>query len=152
MQEDLTTKRNEENVESVDYIDAIKGLKEQIAQQAKIIDTQRLHNKKLLDTVVNGQQVEQEAQAEVDIDQLRKDLVDSGNMLNLEYVTKVLELRNAVLEKGDEDPFVPQGEKIVATNDDYVTANKVATVFQEMIDVADGNPNVFLNECLRRIK
>lgn len=151
MQEDLT-KRNEENVDSVDYIDAIKGLKEQIAQQAKIIDTQRLHNKKLLDTVVNGQQVEQEAQAEVDVNQLRKDLVNGDNMSNLEYVTKALELRNAILEKGGEDPFVPHGEKIVATNDDYVTANKVATVFQEMIDVADGNPDVFLNECLRRIK
>lgn len=152
MQEDLTAKRNEENVDSVDYIDAIKGLKEQIAQQAKIIDTQRLHNKKLLDTVVNGQQVEQEAQAEVDVNQLRKDLVNGDNMSNLEYVTKALELRNAILEKGGEDPFVPHGEKIVATNDDYVTANKVATVFQEMIDVADGNPDVFLNECLRRIK
>ena len=151
MQEDLT-KRNEENVESVDYIDAIKGLKEQVTQQAKVIETQRLQNKKLLDTVVNGQQVDQVAPAEVDIDQLRKDLVNSENMSNLQYVTKALELRNALLDKGYEDPFVPQGEKISATDADYATAHKVATVLQEMVDVADGDNNVFLNEFHRRVK
>ena len=151
MQEDLT-KRNEENVvDNTDYIDAIKELKQNSVDKAKY-DALRLENKKLLEAVVNGQQIEQVAPAEVDIDQLRKDLVNSENMSNLEYVTKALELRNALLDKGYEDPFVPQGEKISATDADYATANRVATALQEMVDVADGDNNVFLNEFHRRVK
>ena len=73
-------------------------------------------------------------------------------MSNLEYVTKALELRNSLLDKGCEDPFVPQGEKITATDADYATAHKVATVLQEMVDVANGDNNVFLNELHRRVK
>lgn len=151
MQEDLE-KRNEENVvDNTDYIDAIKELKQNSVDKAKY-DALRLENKKLLEAVVNGQQIEQVAPAEVDIDQLRKDLVNSENMSNLEYVTKALELRNALLDKGYEDPFVPQGEKITATEADYATAHKVATALQEMVDVADGDNNVFLNEFHRRVK
>lgn len=57
-----------------------------------------------------------------------------------------------MLKRGDEDPFVPQGNKVAATAADYETANKVATIMQEMVDNSDGDPNVFLNEFQRRVK
>lgn len=61
-------------------------------------------------------------------------------------------MRSALLKRGDEDPFVPQGNKISATAADYQTAEKVATIMQEMVDNAEGDPNVFLNEYQRRVK
>ena len=47
---------------------------------------------------------------------------------------------------------MPQGEKIVASDADYARAAKVATVLQEMVDTANGDPNIFLNEYQRRVK
>ena len=152
-QENLELQRNEENVDSVDYIDAIKGLKEELAQQAKRNDTLRLQNKKLLDTVVNGQTVEAQVQVQKeDIQTLRNKVFNNPNQTNLEYITNVLNLRNRLLEEGQEDPFVPQGSQISATQADYDMANKVATVLQEMVDESEGDPNVFLNEYQRRVK
>ena len=61
-------------------------------------------------------------------------------------------MRRDLLEKGEEDPFVPQGNKVSATAMDYEKAERVATVMQEMVDNADGDPNIFLNEYQRRVK
>ena len=47
---------------------------------------------------------------------------------------------------------MPQGSKVSATQADYATAEKVATIMQEMVDNAEGDPNVFLNEYQRRVK
>lgn len=147
--------RNEEIVDdtTVDYVNAIKDLKQNTVDKAKY-DALRLENKKLLDTLVNGQVVElpEVKEDEVDLKELRKKVFDNPDQSNLEYITNVLNLRNELLAKGYEDPFVPQGSQINATQADYDKANKVATVLQEMVDEADGDPNVFLNEYQRRVK
>ena len=146
-------KRDEEQVEDMtqDYVAAIKELKQNSVNKADY-DALRLENKKLLDAVVNGQSVEQEVKPKADINELRNKVFNNPNQTNLEYITNVLNLRNTLLEQGYEDPFVPHGEKITASDEDYARAEKVATVLQEMVDVADGNPAVFLNEYTRRVK
>ena len=135
-----------------DYIATIKELKQNSVDKAKY-DALRLENKKLLDAVVNGQTVEVQSQVQKeDIQTLRNKVFNNPDQTNLEYITNALNLRNRLLEEGYEDPFVPQGAKISATQADYDRANKVATVLQEMVDEADGDPNVFLNEYQRRVK
>ena len=152
-----STQRVEENkVEDMtpDYIAAIKELKQNSVDKADY-DALRLENKKLLDAVVNGQQVEgsgSESASKETIQELRDKLFDNEDQTNLEYIQNALNLRNRLLEEGYDDPFVPQGNKIVASDADYARAEKVATVLQEMVDEADGNPNVFLNEYQRRVK
>ena len=135
-----------------DYIATIQQLKQNSVDKAKY-DALRLENKKLLDAVVNGQTVETQVQVQKeDIQTLRNKVFNNPNQTNLEYITNALNLRNRLLEEGYEDPFVPQGTKISATQADYDKANKVATVLQEMVDEADGDPNVFLIEYQRRVK
>ena len=135
-----------------DYVAAIQELKQNSVDKAKY-DALRLENKKLLDAVVNGQTVETQAQVQKeDIQTLRNKVFNNPNQTNLEYITNALNLRNRLLEEGYEDPFVPQGTQISAVQADYDRANKVATVLQEMVDEADGDPNVFLNEYQRRVK
>ena len=145
--------RNEEQVEDMtqDYVAAIKELKQNSVNKADY-DALRLENKKLLDAVVNGQTIEQETKQVADINELRNKVFNNPNQTNLEYITNALNLRNALLEQGYEDPFVPHGEKIVASDEDYARAEKVATVLQEMVDIADGDPAVFRNEYTRRVK
>lgn len=135
-----------------DYLATIQQLKQNSVDKAKY-DALRLENKKLLDAVVNGIPVEVQSQVQKeDIQTLRNKVFNNPNQTNLEYITNALNLRNRLLEEGYEDPFVPQGTQISATKADYDQANKVATVLQEMVDEADGDSNVFLNEYQRRVK
>ena len=135
-----------------DYLEAIKSLKENSVDRSKY-DELRAENKKLLQAVVNGQTLEVEAvQPKVDIQELRNKLFNNSEQTNLEYVTNVLNLRKALIESGEEDPFVPQGSQYNPTQADYEKANRVATVLQEMVDISEGDPNVFRNEYQKRVR
>ena len=137
---------------SLDYIEAIKTLKETTVDKSAY-DSLRAENKKLLQSLVNGETIEpQNKVLSEDIDTLRKRVLTDDSLTNLEYWDNVLKLRSALLKRGDEDPFVPQGNKVSATAADYATAEKVATIMQEMVDNSEGDPNVFLNEFQRRVK
>ena len=137
---------------SLDYIEAIKTLKETTVEKSAY-DSLRAENKKLLQSLVNGETIEpQNKVLNEDIDTLRKRVLTDESLTNLEYWDNVLKLRSALLKRGDEDPFVPQGNKVSATAADYAKAEKVATIMQEMVDNSEGDPNVFLNEFQRRVK
>ena len=55
------------------------------------------------------------------------------------------------MDEGGREPFVPAGSHANVEDSDYATAEKVATVLQECIDYADGNPEVFTMELNRRM-
>jgi hypothetical protein len=109
----------------------------------------------LLDTLINGGQVTNVMEAPTKtIQEMRNELfskeaADKG-MTNLEFVTKSLELRDAIIKSGGTDPFLPVGKGIEITRDDYEAAEFTAQQFQECIDIADGNSEVFTNELMRR--
>ena len=132
-----------------DYVAAIKELKQNSVDKAKY-DALRLENKKLLDAVVNGQTVENTVKPQVDIQALRNELFNKENQTNLQYVENALKLRNALIEKGEADPFLPHGSKILATDSDVEAANRVAAVLQECVDYAEGDSQIFTNELQRR--
>lgn len=149
---DLEVRNEAVEMDNSDYIEAIKTLKETTVDKGTY-DALRSENKKLLQALVNGEEIEpQNKVLSEDINELRHDILHNESLTNLEYWDKVLKLRSALLKRGDEDPFVPQGQKVNATAADYATAEKVATIMQEMVDNAEGDPNVFLNEYQRRVK
>ncbi len=139
-----------------DYLAAIKELKEKSVDRSEY-DKLRAENKKLIDAVVNGQ-LGQEEQVVVkhskeQIDELRNDLFNSPRELNnLEFITKTMELREALMENGEPDPFLPVGKQISPTRDDIEGAEKVAQVYKECIDYAEGDSEVFTNELMRRTR
>lgn len=134
---------------SVDYIAAINELKQNSVDRSKY-DQLRAENKQLLNTLVNGQQVEtQPAAQKPDIPALRQ-AVFKEDQSNLDYVTNALKLRAALIENGEPDPFLPYGKKIVATEEDIAAANRVADVLQQCVDYAEGDSQVFTNELQRR--
>ena len=137
-----------------DYIDQIKKLKENSVSKDDY-DKLRLDNKRLIDALANGTQLEGKVEPKIDavenINNLRKKLFSKGsNLNNLEYCKTAVELRDALIEKGERDPFLPFGHNVVATDSDYETANRVATVMKECIDYADGDSDIFTNELQRR--
>ena len=154
--EKILNEQTAENTQSTttaeDYIEAIKNLKQNTVDKTAY-DALRSENKKLLESLINGEEIQpQNKVLSESIDELRHDILNNDSLTNLEYWDKVLKLRSALLKRGDEDPFVPQGQKVNATSADYQTAEKVATIMQEMVDNSEGDPNVFLNEFQRRVK
>ena len=85
------------------------------------------------------------------INNLRKKLFSKGsNLNNLEYCDTALKLRDALIENGERDPFLPFGHNVVTTDSDNETANRVSTILKECIDYADGDSQLFTNELMRR--
>lgn len=136
-----------------DYIDAIAKLKASSVDRSEY-EAVRAENKKLLDSLVNGSKVEVETEPKGptyrDPQEIRKELFDVDNPLtNLEYVTKAVELRDALLAKGEKDPFLPYGHNISPTEEDERAAENAANVFKHCIEYADGDDEVFTNELQR---
>lgn len=140
--------------DSVDYIKAINELKQNSVSREQF-EKLKKENKDLLDTLINGGQVEMvDPATKPSIEDLRKGLfskeaADKG-MTNLEFVTRSLELRNAILDQGGTDPFLPIGKGIDLTREDYEAAEFTAQQFQECVDIAQGNSEVFTAELMRR--
>lgn len=139
-----------------DYINAIKDLKKNSVDRSEY-EKLRAENKKLIDAVVNGQPGQEEQvvvkHSKEQIDDLRNDLFNSPRELNnLEFITKAMELREALMENGEPDPFLPVGKQISPTRDDIEGAEKVAQVYKECIEYAEGDSEVFTNELMRRTR
>ena len=143
----------QENVnDSIDYIEAIKEMKQNSVDRAAY-DKLKSENKQLLDALVNGKEIEMKQEEPVDIAKLRKDLFNKdGHMSNLEYVSTALKLRDALIEKGERDPFLPYGDKVTLTAEHYDKAEQVATVLKDCVEFADGDSGIFTAELQRRTK
>ena len=137
-----------------DYIEQIKKLKESSVSKDDY-NKLKADNKKLIDALANGTQLEGKVDTKIDavenINNLRKKLFSKeSNLSNLEYCDTALQLRDALIENGNRDPFLPFGHDVVATDSDYESANRVATIMKECIDYADGDSDIFTNELQRR--
>lgn len=137
--------------QGIDYLSVIQELK---AKTVAKEDFEKLkdENKRLLKTLIDGGNITMEKEAPtVDKDALRKELYGSDTDLsNLEYVSKTLQLRQALIDEGEMDPFLPIGKNISPTPDDEKAAQKVADVMQECIEYAQGDSELFTQELMRR--
>ena len=110
--------------------------------------------KGLIEALKSGEQIQiqEEPKDEETIESLRKDLYGTPDkpMTNLEYISKTLKLRDKLIANGEKDPFLPHGSEYQENQADIDKANYVAKVYQECVDYADGDPQLFTNELMRR--
>lgn len=135
-----------------DYIEAINKLKQNTVDKADY-EKVREDNRRLLDSIVNGVAATDEPKAAVlrEPSEIRKELfAKDASLSNLAYAEKSLELRNSLMAKGETDPFLPSGKQILPTDEDIVSAQKVADVLADCVEYADGDNSVFTNELQRR--
>ena len=134
-----------------DYLEAIKNLKQNTVDKAKY-EQSEAERKRLLNMVVNGQTVDvPEEPKHREINVIRNELFNKEHN-NLDYIKLSLELRNALIAEGQPDPFLPYGGQISPTREDEEIAEKVAQVYQECVDFAEGDSELFTNELMRRTK
>ncbi len=133
-----------------DYIEQIEQLRANSVSKAEYDKLKNEHNR-AMNALINGGQMDAPKAEKVDKDALRKELYcQDGGLSNLEYWQKTLTLRQAIIDDGGKDPFLPYGQKIAPTAEDVEAANRVAKVVQECIDYADGDSRIFTNELDRR--
>ena len=139
------------NGNETDYIAEIQKLK---SNTVSIDDYNRLKadNKKLINALASGEGVATATpEPEKNINELREKLLkDGSNLNNLEYVKTAVDLRDALIAQGQRDPFLPYGEGVLPTAEDVECANRVANIYKECIDYADGDPDIFTSELQRR--
>lgn len=151
MLEEKQTNETGEKVEdnTQDYLAAINELKQKSVDRSKYEEL-RVENKRLINSIVNGTTVNvAQPKSKADIQKLRKELFNDEPKSNLEYITKALELRDALIENGETDPFLPQGTQIQPTSEDVELAKKVAEGLKHCVDYAEGDNQVFTNELQR---
>lgn len=143
--------KNDTTMET-DYVAAIEEMKRNTVSREQF-DKMKQENKRLLDALTSGQTIEQKAEvpAKKTVAELANALMN-GSSNNLNYCKTALELRERMMEEGMDDPFVPRGQKISPTREDYELAQKVADGIQSCIEYADGDSDIFTQELQRITK
>lgn len=151
--EELTNVSSEEMLDTdTDYVAAINELKANTVSKTEYSKL-RAENKKLLDALVNGREIDLPKEEKVDVNDLREKLFNKdANLSNLEYVDTALKLRTALIEKGERDPFLPVGDRVSETAEMYDMAQRVADGLQECVDFADGDSGIFTAQLQRITK
>lgn len=136
--------------ETVDPLETLKQLQQNSVPKAEYERVVAERNK-IFSAYARGERMQEEApKPQVDINQLRHDLYSGEKDLsNLEYIDKTLQLRQALIDRGEPDPFIPVGHKYNPTAEDIATAKRVAEGFQHCVDYAEGDSEVFTNELQR---
>ena len=140
------TLNNEE--EEFDAIEEIKKLKENSVSKDEY-DKLKKENSKLMKTLIEGGQIQNNNTTTKSIPELRKELLCNENLNNLQYCQKALELRDAIIADGGTDPFLPYGMKITPTREDIEAAERLADVLKNTIDYAQGDSQLFTAELQR---
>lgn len=153
MAEELTSASNEvEEVSgAVDPIETLKQIQENSVPKEEYERVVAERNK-IFAAYAKGERKEEETPKTppVDIQKLRNELYGGDKDLsNLEYIEKTLQLRQALIDRGEVDPFIPIGHKYNPTAEDIAAAKRVAEGFQHCVDYAEGDSEVFTNELQR---
>ena len=131
-----------------DPVQAINELKQNSVSKEKYEQVVAEKNKYLKALIDGNQVAEAQPKEPVNIDELRNSLFGE-ELNNLDYAKKALELRDAIIEKEGKDIFVGRGSKLTPTTEDYECAQHVADVFQQCIDVAEGDSEIVTRELMR---
>ena len=141
-----------EEMNNEQYIAALNDLRASTVSR-DAYNKLRAENKQLLDALVSGQEIPQKPEEKPSVADLRKRLFSADcELSNLDFVETSLALRDALIESGERDPFLPYGDRVDLTTEQIETANKVAAGLREMVDFADGDSGVFTAQYQRLVK
>jgi len=108
----------QEEINNNQYIDAINQLKQNTVDKEKY-DQLKEENKRLLDSLVNGGELDQTATLtpQPTLEELRQAYL-AEDQTNLSAAQNILKLRQAIMDAGQPDPFLPVGHQIMPTDQD----------------------------------
>lgn len=139
--------------ETQKYIDTINQLKASTVSREQY-DKLRDENKTLLESLVNGKTTETSSTEETSklsarelSDMLSK--MSKDGTPNLEYIATSLQYRDAYIEEFGKDPWALTGKDSQPTQQDYIEMEAQAQSLKQLVEIADGNQEVFQREFTR---
>ena len=137
----------------VDYVEAIKELKENSVSKAEYAKL-KAENQKLIKSLINGESLPQDQQPkkEIDVVGIEKRLASKDPTIRyIDGFKMMLDLREADLAAGKVDPFIPATKRDGYTQADLDACQRRAEIYQECLDEANGNNEVFISELYNRM-
>lgn len=143
-----------ENIEfgANDYLANLQALKDNTVSKedyAKLV----ADNKRLAQALANGDfggSKQTNVRVIPSVEEAKKKVFTGRKKTDLQYFSEVLDLRDAVLASGGRDPFLHTDPDYVPTEQDKITAERVADNLREAIEYAEGDPALFRQEMQRR--
>lgn len=135
------------------YLEAIQTLKNTTVSKDEYRKLKE-ENQALLNSILNGQpgpSEETKQPTHRPSAEIAKELFGGRSLSNLEYTTKALELREAVLAEGGVDPFTPQGVRYQGEAG-IEQAERVADVLQQCVDESNGDSSLFTAHLQSRLR
>lgn len=134
-------------LDAAPYIDAINQLKKDSVPRS-VYEQMAAEKRQLLSAIVNGTPMpnvppQEEEKPKPDISALRKTLMSTDGMSNRQYAETVLELRDALIDAGEPDPFLPMGEGVSPTETERNNSNALAETLRYCVEQADGDDMAF---------
>ena len=140
--EDETINDISETPTERNYGEALAEIKRNSVPKERYEKLER-ENRELMQAIIDGQTVEAPAAEEkVDVDAIRAEMF-TKDLTNLDYIKDALALREALISKGEPDPFLPIGKNISPTTDDVAAAERVADCLRYCVDVSNDDPTAF---------
>ena len=139
--------------ETQKYIDTINQLKASTVSKEQY-DKLRDENKTLLESLVNGKSTETSSTEETskpsakELSSILNKMSKSGTT-NLEYIATSLQYRDAYIEEFGTDPWCLTGKDSQPTTQDYIDMEEQAQGLKQLVEIADGNNEVFQREFTR---
>ena len=136
-------KQQENYLETV--IEANKSLQNELSLAREEMQKMAEDNQVMIKQILEGNETKTEEP--VDIQALREELYSENGktrLSNLEYVSKTLKLRKALMDRGQRDPFTGFGTKYQGNPEqEAAQAQRVADCLQTCVDESNGDPLVF---------
>lgn len=135
-----------------DLLNVNDNLKKEIASLQSDIARKEQDNKALITKFLNGSEIKKEEEDKTTIEEYRDILYgpNCDKLNDIEYVSNTLKLRKKLIDSGARDPFVGFGHNYTPSEDELERAEEVAQIYQECIDYANGDNQLFIQELQRR--
>ena len=151
---------NNENVEQIqtpemNYAEVIKNLKATTVSREEyervMNENKTLANALATSPAKSTDDEEVELPTDEYIDGLRKKLfkINSG-ISNREYIKTTLDLRDALISRGERDPFLPVNKEYIDNPSDMAAVNNLANGLREIVEYA-GQDDALFNSELKRV-
>lgn len=140
--------------QQIGYVNDLLSANEKIANEKKILEAEvekmKRDNKELVGRLLSGENMTEEDTTTIDeyAETLYGDKCDQ--LTDIEYIDKTCKLRRKVIKEKGFDPFVGRGKKYIPEPDEAEKAENVARVFEECVEYANGDNQLFIQELQRR--
>jgi len=134
---------------------ALTEMSNQLAQLKKENSDLQKAKSSYYDKLLNGGviQPQENAPEQRSAETIREELrTKAKTNNNLENAKLYVELNDAVMREGGVSIFNPKGKDVIPSYEEATVAEVLPEILKQCIEIADGDPAVFLTEYNRRVK